>query len=254
MTYVTSGEVCKLLNITKYTLRHYIDQDLVRPAKVTQNGYQLFDEKEIYTLYQILFLKTAGFSLKDINETFSKKSGVTLSYQDMLDKVEKQLQELVQVKQRLEHMLSIQNNLQLNRTTIQDRPTRYLKPIPHHLLKDETELDFKQIVHQKELDMSLFDERYYVIHLQDETTISYYVSNEQDYDVMLDAGSYAVKSFLAEHEEKVIEEIDTFLHEVPVEKEIEQPSYIILYENVPVSVTYQDSMVYTVEQKARNSR
>ncbi|WP_189318214.1 MULTISPECIES: MerR family DNA-binding transcriptional regulator [unclassified Bacillus (in: firmicutes)] len=53
MTYVTSGEVCKLLNITKYTLRHYIEQDLVRPAKVVQNGYQLFDEKEIYTLFAL---------------------------------------------------------------------------------------------------------------------------------------------------------------------------------------------------------
>ncbi|WP_170938439.1 MerR family transcriptional regulator [Bacillus sp. 7788] len=90
MTYVTSGEVCKLLNITKYTLRHYIEQDLVRPAKVAQNGYQLFDEKEIYTLYQILFLKKAGFSLKDISETFSNKQSITLSYQEMLDQVEKQ--------------------------------------------------------------------------------------------------------------------------------------------------------------------
>ncbi|MFS2248868.1 MerR family transcriptional regulator [Bacillus sp. A31] len=243
MTYVTSGEVCKLLNITKYTLRHYIEQDLVRPAKVAQNGYQLFDEKEIYTLYQILFLKKAGFSLKDISETFSNEQSITLSYQEMLDQVEKQIQELSEVKQRLEHMLSIQNSLQLNKTTIQDRPIRYLKQIPHHLLKGETELD-----------LSLFEERYYVINLQDDTTISYYVSNERDYDVRLDAGSYAVKSFLAGDEEKVIEEIEAFLHEVPFTQESAQPSSIILYENVPVSVTYQNSMVYTVEQGAGNRR
>ncbi|GLF89607.1 transcriptional regulator [Bacillus safensis] len=250
MTYVTSGEVCQLLNITKYALRHYIEQDLVRPAKIAQNGYRLFDEKEIYTLYQIIFLKKAGFSLKDISETFLGKKGSTLSYQEMLNKVEKQLQELSEVKQRLEHMQSIQNSLQLHKTTIQDRPIRYLKQIPNHLLKDETELDFKQIVHQKELDLSLFEERYYVINLQDNSTISYYVSNEHDYDVRLDAGSYAVKSFLAGDEEKVIEEIDTFLHEAP----FDQPSYMILYENVPVSVTYQDLMVYTVEQGAGNRR
>ncbi|AMM96357.1 MerR family transcriptional regulator [Bacillus pumilus] len=246
--YVTSGEVCKLLNITKYTLRHYIEQDLVRPAKVAQNGYQLFNEKEIYTLYQILFLKKAGFSLKDISETFSKGPGMTLSYQGMLDQVEKQLQELSEVKQRLEHMLSIQNSLQLHQTTIQDRSIRYLKQIPDHLLKGETELDFKQIVHQKELNLSLFEERYYVINLQADSTISYYVSNEQDYDVRLDAGSYAVKSFLAGDEEKIIEEMEAFLHEV----RLDDPCYLILYENVPVSVTYQDSMVYTVEQRAGN--
>nr|WP_283775142.1 MerR family transcriptional regulator [Bacillus zhangzhouensis] len=254
VTYVTSGEVCKLLNITKYTLRHYIEQDLIRPAKVAQNGYQLFNEKEIYTLYQILFLKKAGFSLKDISETFSNEQSITLFYQEMLGQVEKQIQELSEVKQRLEHMLSIQNSLHLNKTTIQDRPIRYLKQIPHHLLKGETELDFKQIVHQKELDLSLFEERYYVINLQDDTTISYYVSNEHDYDVRLDAGSYAVKSFLAGDEEKVIEEIEAFLHEVPFTQESAQPSSIILYENVPVSVTYQNSMVYTVEQGAGNRR
>lgn len=122
------------------------------------NEYQLFDEKEIYTLYQILFFKKVGFSIKDISGTFLGKKGVTFFYQEMLNKVEKQLQELSETKEHLEHMLPIQKSLKLNQTTTEDRPCRYLKHIPHHLLKGETELDFIQIVHQKKLDLSLLDE------------------------------------------------------------------------------------------------
>ncbi|WP_411810479.1 MerR family transcriptional regulator [Bacillus safensis] len=35
--------------MTTYTLRHYREQDLVRPAKIAQNGYRVLDERFIYT-------------------------------------------------------------------------------------------------------------------------------------------------------------------------------------------------------------
>ena len=62
---------------------------------------------------------------------------------------------------------------------------------------------------------------------------------------IMNPGSFLVKH---DYKKKVIEEIEAFLLEAP----FAQPSYMILYENVPVSVTYQDSMVYTVEQRAGN--
>ena len=69
MNYLTNGEVAKLMDISKYTLRYYIDEGLIQPKKITKNNYQYFSENNIYKLYLILFLRKLGFNIQDIKKS-----------------------------------------------------------------------------------------------------------------------------------------------------------------------------------------
>lgn len=58
----------KLTHTTKKTLRYYNDHDILKPAKVLENGNRLYTDKELAQMQQILLLKYLGFSLMDIRE------------------------------------------------------------------------------------------------------------------------------------------------------------------------------------------
>ena len=58
----------KLTHTTKKTLRYYNDHDILKPAKVLENGNRLYTDKELAQMQQILLLKYLGFSLSDIRE------------------------------------------------------------------------------------------------------------------------------------------------------------------------------------------
>lgn len=42
----------KAMKHHKIALHYYTEQDFVRPRKIAQNGYRLFDEKKIYTFFK----------------------------------------------------------------------------------------------------------------------------------------------------------------------------------------------------------
>ncbi|MGE6632140.1 MerR family transcriptional regulator [Bacillus sp. NPDC077027] len=247
MQYLTSGEMAKLLNITKYTLRHYVDQGLIKPSRIDQNGYQLYGEKEVYMLYHILFLRKVGFSIQSIKSSFSKKHDFRDSFQELLSTTEQKIQELKQMKEKLEEIVHFQNSLEINHISFQERQIRYLKKVPQQLLKGETELNLKQIIHQEEYDLSAFDERYFLLKRGSHRPISYYKSNEYNFDVILPAGKYAVNSFFVDEESQITKEMNAFLNDAGVEGRLMHAEYIILYENIPLSVAHRDAMVYSVE-------
>lgn len=68
MNYYTTGEFMKLTHVTKKTLRYYNEHDILKPAKLADNGNRLYSDKELAQMQQILLLKYLGFSLSDIKE------------------------------------------------------------------------------------------------------------------------------------------------------------------------------------------
>lgn len=64
----TVKEVSKLTGVSVRTLHHYDAIDLLKPAKVTEAGYRLYDDVSLQRLHAILLLKELQFSLKDIKE------------------------------------------------------------------------------------------------------------------------------------------------------------------------------------------
>ncbi len=56
------------------TLRYYDEINLLTPAGKTEGGHRLYGEKELKKLQEIQFLKTLGFSLKEIKEMLSDEN------------------------------------------------------------------------------------------------------------------------------------------------------------------------------------
>lgn len=47
MKLLTTSELATLFSISKHTIRHYIDIDLLTPKERRDNGYFFFDEENV---------------------------------------------------------------------------------------------------------------------------------------------------------------------------------------------------------------
>lgn len=72
--YITTGEIAKLMGITKETLFHYDEIGLFRPAIVLPNGYRYYEVSQMELLDAILLLKELGMPLKEIRDLLGKRS------------------------------------------------------------------------------------------------------------------------------------------------------------------------------------
>ena len=64
----TVKDISKLSGVSVRTLHYYDAIGLLKPAKVTESGYRLYDTASLQRLHAILLLKELQFSLKDIKE------------------------------------------------------------------------------------------------------------------------------------------------------------------------------------------
>ena len=62
----TVKEVSELTGISIRTLRYYDEIDLLKPAKVTEAGYRLYDERSLKKLRQIMFFRELEVPLSEI--------------------------------------------------------------------------------------------------------------------------------------------------------------------------------------------
>ncbi len=62
----TVNEVSKITGVSVRTLHHYDAIDLLKPAKVTDAGYRLYDDTELSRLQNILLFRELQFPLKEI--------------------------------------------------------------------------------------------------------------------------------------------------------------------------------------------
>ena len=62
----TVKEVSELTGISIRTLRYYDEIDLLKPAKVTEAGYCLYDESSLKILRQIMFFREMEVPLSEI--------------------------------------------------------------------------------------------------------------------------------------------------------------------------------------------
>lgn len=59
-------ELARAAGVTAETVRHYTRQGLLNPVRDPDNGYQLFDQRDLNRLRFIQRARTLGFSLKEI--------------------------------------------------------------------------------------------------------------------------------------------------------------------------------------------
>ena len=83
----TVKEVSELTGVSIRTLRYYDEIDLLKPAKVTEAGYRLYDESSLKKVRQILFFRELEVSLSEIKaimKDYENDNGKILETQKMM--------------------------------------------------------------------------------------------------------------------------------------------------------------------------
>ena len=98
------NEVAKLTGVTVRTLHYYDEFGLLKPSTITENGYRIYDEKNLETLQEILFFRELDFPLSDIknimlNPSYNKNEAL---------KHHKEI--LIQKRDRLNNLIRLCNS------------------------------------------------------------------------------------------------------------------------------------------------
>lgn len=107
-------EVSKQTGISVRTLRYYEEIGLLFPTAKTEGGHRLYGEEELKTLQQIVFLKTLGFRLKEIQPLLNESWDWAASLDHQLAFVQAEQNKLKQMESAilgLQHALTIEGSL-----------------------------------------------------------------------------------------------------------------------------------------------
>ena len=96
----TVKEVSKLSGVSVRTLHHYDAIGLLKPTRVTEAGYRLYDDAKLQRLQSILLFRTLRFSLKEIQRILDSPEF------DPQEALEQQLAMLELQKQQLEETIA----------------------------------------------------------------------------------------------------------------------------------------------------
>lgn len=108
------NEVAKLTGITVRTLHYYDEIGLLRPSKLTESGYRIYDEDSLEMLQQILFFRELDFSLNQIKEIIENPN------YDKSQALTKQKELLMKKRDRLEQLIAL-----VNRTIEGEQPMSF---------------------------------------------------------------------------------------------------------------------------------
>lgn len=103
--YFNIGEFARLAHTTKDTLLHYDYKDILKPAKIGDNGYRYYTPLQFFDLDLIRVLKEAGSSLDEIKTYLQNRCPE--NYIDLLKDKKEQLQQL---RIKIEHMERLLQN------------------------------------------------------------------------------------------------------------------------------------------------
>lgn len=74
----TIKDMCKKLDLTVHTVRHYCDMGLVPNLRHDKNGNRIFNEESVNWLQAAKFLRASGLSIPEIRHYFTLcQSGVS---------------------------------------------------------------------------------------------------------------------------------------------------------------------------------
>ena len=102
----TVKEVSRLTGVSVRTLHHYDAIGLLKPAKVTQAGYRLYDEQALGKLQTILLFRELEFPLKEIKEM------LTAEHFDPIAALEDQIRLLELRREKLDRLIDHARHIQ----------------------------------------------------------------------------------------------------------------------------------------------
>ncbi|MBQ8835079.1 MAG: MerR family transcriptional regulator [Oscillospiraceae bacterium] len=110
----TVKEVSKLTGVSVRTLHHYDAIGLLKPTRVTEAGYRLYDDTALRRLQTILLFRELQFPLKEIKEILDSPGF------DPMDALEQQIHLLELQRQHLDTLISHARKIQMTGVTLMD--------------------------------------------------------------------------------------------------------------------------------------
>ncbi|CEQ17501.1 MerR family transcriptional regulator [Paraclostridium sordellii] len=101
---LSTGQVSKLFDISKDTLRHYDKLGILKPEVNKSNGYRYYSQEHIDQLNLILAAKDLDISLSAIKETIESEN--LSKYKNLIDKQERLIKEKIENLKRKQKQLS----------------------------------------------------------------------------------------------------------------------------------------------------
>lgn len=95
------NEVAKLTGVTVRTLHYYDEIGLLKPSKVSEASYRLYDDDAIELLQQILFFKELDFPLNEIKEIVKSASF------DRTEALKKHKELLIKKRKRIDRLIKL---------------------------------------------------------------------------------------------------------------------------------------------------
>ena len=99
----TVKQVSDLTGISVRMLHHYDKIGLLKPTKLTEVGYRLYDDEAIETLQQILFFKELDFQLNEIKDI------ITSPHFDRIKALENHKKLIILKRDRLNNLIELIN-------------------------------------------------------------------------------------------------------------------------------------------------
>ena len=102
----TVKEVSRITGVSVRTLHHYDAIGLLKPAKITDAGYRLYDDTALRRLQTILFFRELEFPLQEIRVILDSPAF------DPMDALESQIKLLELRRQHLDDLISHARDIQ----------------------------------------------------------------------------------------------------------------------------------------------
>ncbi|BAK98417.1 MerR family transcriptional regulator [Oscillibacter valericigenes Sjm18-20] len=95
------NEVAKLTGVTVRTLHYYDQIGLLKPSRITEAGYRLYDREALAALQQVLFFRELDFPLQEIRAIMGKPG------YDRREALEKHREMLLKKRERIEGLIDL---------------------------------------------------------------------------------------------------------------------------------------------------
>ena len=107
MEKYTVGQIAKSLGVSSQTLRHYESLGLITSQRNDDNQYRTYAVEDTRSLFMISIYRSMGFSLPKIKQMLQEMTmnEVKTSFQQRIDDVNEQLQQLELLKRSLKNII-----------------------------------------------------------------------------------------------------------------------------------------------------
>lgn len=238
------SELARIFKITKYTIRHYVDEGLLSPEKNSVSGYYTFSETDLYRLYQILTFRKIGYAVKDIKKLF-EQDNFTDVFRVAEAKVQDQINSLLATKRIIHTIIQAQENTKFDKIAFAERDGRFFKQVPDNLLAEE-QLNLLEIA---KFDSYQPENVCYLIKSNGNYDTCF-LGKSDDYHYVMPKGDYAYKNVLIQEEQELYNQIESFKNDSFIKNALSTDNSVILcYENIFSSLAYNQATVFTLEVK-----